>query len=270
MKQEIWLKNYGNVGTAKCGACGVTIISMATCEFDHVCAVAKGGETTVENMQAICRGCNSQKGTTNYRLPELTPKKINGFHEIITPEKKDPRYVFIFRDAEAVPFRQLVNSFKEFQQFFACRVETEAGFQLYDQYLCELDFIENSEGNALHDGFDQSINMFLNSDVWRLTSGCYENVKISALRIQWRADKINYSKSLKKIIIPVFQLKLEETTQNLKNVIQTWWGRKGNVPQLRNNDYDEWFWEIEHYDQRELTNFERQIKHAILKVKRNL
>lgn len=31
---------------------------------DHVIAESKGGETTFENLQTMCRPCNCQKGTT--------------------------------------------------------------------------------------------------------------------------------------------------------------------------------------------------------------
>lgn len=33
-------------------------------ECDHIIPVAMGGETTMDNLQTLCRGCNRKKGTT--------------------------------------------------------------------------------------------------------------------------------------------------------------------------------------------------------------
>lgn len=56
---------YGN----KCLACGSFDITR-----DHVVSVRNGGEDTLDNIQPLCKSCNSQKGTlaTDYR-PQSYP-----------------------------------------------------------------------------------------------------------------------------------------------------------------------------------------------------
>lgn len=47
----------------RCGSCGAT----TDLEVDHIVPVARGGQTTDENLQTLCKGCNAKKGT---RAPE--------------------------------------------------------------------------------------------------------------------------------------------------------------------------------------------------------
>lgn len=44
----------------KCLVCG----SQRMLRADHVIAESKGGPATLENLQTLCRNCNSKKGTT--------------------------------------------------------------------------------------------------------------------------------------------------------------------------------------------------------------
>jgi 5-methylcytosine-specific restriction endonuclease McrA len=61
---EAILELYGR----KCLACGVGE-GEGRLQIDHVIPVAKGGRTTVDNVQPLCGKCNRKKGTksTDYR-----------------------------------------------------------------------------------------------------------------------------------------------------------------------------------------------------------
>lgn len=43
----------------RCMACGAT----DDLSVDHIIAESKGGPTTLDNLQTLCRSCNSRKGT---------------------------------------------------------------------------------------------------------------------------------------------------------------------------------------------------------------
>lgn len=52
-------------GCAKCGAAKV--------EIDHIVPISLGGRNTIDNIQPLCRSCNSSKGTRiiKYELPKM-------------------------------------------------------------------------------------------------------------------------------------------------------------------------------------------------------
>jgi hypothetical protein len=52
MKAEVWSRDGG-----ECQECG----SNTYLEFDHVIPLAKGGATSVRNLQLLCHGCNLRK-----------------------------------------------------------------------------------------------------------------------------------------------------------------------------------------------------------------
>jgi 5-methylcytosine-specific restriction endonuclease McrA len=60
VKEEIF-RLYGE----KCLACG----SIKNIALDHIKPVSKGGENKIENLQPLCKSCNSKKGskTIDYR-----------------------------------------------------------------------------------------------------------------------------------------------------------------------------------------------------------
>jgi len=55
VRSEIWYRDGG-----QCVICGAS----EYLEFDHIIPLSKGGATSVENLQLLCRGCNSRKGSS--------------------------------------------------------------------------------------------------------------------------------------------------------------------------------------------------------------
>lgn len=53
LRRAVWARDKG-----RCLQCGAT----ERLECDHITAVVHGGETTLDNLQLLCRGCNKQKG----------------------------------------------------------------------------------------------------------------------------------------------------------------------------------------------------------------
>ncbi|MFE3955966.1 TerD family protein [Nocardia sp. NPDC059091] len=53
VKSQVWQRDAG-----KCAECG----SQEYLEFDHVIPWSRGGATSVDNLQILCRGCNLAKG----------------------------------------------------------------------------------------------------------------------------------------------------------------------------------------------------------------
>lgn len=57
IKRAVWSRDKG-----RCVQCSAT----EEIEYDHILAVAHGGENSVENIQLLCRPCNRQKGPKAY------------------------------------------------------------------------------------------------------------------------------------------------------------------------------------------------------------
>lgn len=49
----------------RCRRCGVSE-RYATLEIDHIIPISKGGKSTYENLQTLCRKCNYEKGNKRY------------------------------------------------------------------------------------------------------------------------------------------------------------------------------------------------------------
>ncbi|WP_075109753.1 GmrSD restriction endonuclease domain-containing protein [Bittarella massiliensis (ex Durand et al. 2017)] len=55
IKEHLFYPGY------KCSYCGNIILSLDDCEMDHIIPYAKGGSTTLENVQLLHRSCNRNK-----------------------------------------------------------------------------------------------------------------------------------------------------------------------------------------------------------------
>ncbi len=49
----------------RCRRCGVTN-KFAYLEIDHIIPISKGGKSTYDNLQTLCRKCNYEKGNNRY------------------------------------------------------------------------------------------------------------------------------------------------------------------------------------------------------------
>jgi 5-methylcytosine-specific restriction endonuclease McrA len=53
VKREVWRRDE-----VRCRYCG----SQEWLEYDHIVPVARGGPSTVRNVQLVCQSCNRKKG----------------------------------------------------------------------------------------------------------------------------------------------------------------------------------------------------------------
>ena len=47
----------------RCQMCG-KVFNQNVLEIDHIKPIAKGGKTTIDNLQTLCHDCNVKKGAT--------------------------------------------------------------------------------------------------------------------------------------------------------------------------------------------------------------
>jgi len=64
LKHEVFRKGGG-----QCARCGAT----DDLEYDHIYPYSRGGPTTLENLQLLCRDCNAKKRDKIPRSPPLSP-----------------------------------------------------------------------------------------------------------------------------------------------------------------------------------------------------
>ena len=78
IRNFVWVKYHGENNTGVCYCCGTSIQRYnANWHCSHVVAVAKGGETVVENLRTCCRHCNLSMGDQNL-YAYIEEKKLTG------------------------------------------------------------------------------------------------------------------------------------------------------------------------------------------------
>ncbi len=65
IKEEVWLKTYGDKVLVICTVCNHNRISAFNHECGHIISIAHGGNNDVSNLKSICRPCNSSMGMQN-------------------------------------------------------------------------------------------------------------------------------------------------------------------------------------------------------------
>ena len=88
--QAVLLNLEKHNGQLKCELCGKIIVSKKDCHFDHILAYTKGGKSTLENCQILCKDCNlskSDKEIHDFILEEKAKRFMLG--EDIENESKD-------------------------------------------------------------------------------------------------------------------------------------------------------------------------------------
>ncbi len=82
-----------NGGQLKCAVCGKILMSKAECHFDHILAYAKGGKSTLENCQILCKECNlskSDKEMHAFMLEEKAKRFMAGANIESDPAPSSP------------------------------------------------------------------------------------------------------------------------------------------------------------------------------------
>lgn len=64
---------FGERNTWKCGNCGKT----DNLTIDHIKAFSLGGENIIDNIQVLCRSCNSSKGGIEKKIKNENKRKLN-------------------------------------------------------------------------------------------------------------------------------------------------------------------------------------------------
>lgn len=64
LKENVWKKRNGENIEGKCYCCD-NKITFDAFECGHITAFAEGGETNVDNLEAICKKCNRSMGKLN-------------------------------------------------------------------------------------------------------------------------------------------------------------------------------------------------------------
>ncbi|MBE6687132.1 MAG: HNH endonuclease [Ruminococcaceae bacterium] len=70
-----------NNGQLKCAFCGKKLTMKSECHFDHIVAYTKGGKSTLDNCQILCKNCNmakSDKELHDFLLEEKAKKFMSG------------------------------------------------------------------------------------------------------------------------------------------------------------------------------------------------
>ena len=69
-KARIWKRD------PNCAKCGLPTGDIRKPEFDHVVALANGGENRESNLQVLCRGCHRVKTFVDVALKASTARRL--------------------------------------------------------------------------------------------------------------------------------------------------------------------------------------------------
>ena len=84
-----------NNGVICCTACGVKLLSIQECHFDHIFPFAKGGKSSAENCQILCTSCNlkkTDKELHDFLLEEKAMQFLMGETEIMPVQETSVNY----------------------------------------------------------------------------------------------------------------------------------------------------------------------------------
>lgn len=79
--QAVFSNLEKNNGQIKCEICGKILVSKTECHFDHIVAYSKGGKSTLDNCQILCKECNlskSDKELRDFMLEEKAKRFMSG------------------------------------------------------------------------------------------------------------------------------------------------------------------------------------------------
>lgn len=99
----------------RCRACGIGDVDSLQC--DHIVPESQGGETSLDNLQALCGVCNNRKGNTRMESLDIR-QPVDGFGDYA--EIMRDRSIFLEKLAEArqgeiVRLRAMVKVWREAQ-----------------------------------------------------------------------------------------------------------------------------------------------------------
>ena len=99
----------------RCRACGIGDVDALQC--DHIVPESKGGDSSLENLQALCGVCNNRKGNTD--IGELPRREASsGFGDYDTVMIERASFLRMLDDArvsENVRMRAMVQAWRDAQ-----------------------------------------------------------------------------------------------------------------------------------------------------------
>ena len=99
----------------RCRACGIGDVDALQC--DHIVPESRGGDSSLENLQALCGVCNNRKGNTD--IGELPRREVsNGFGDYDTVMIERASFLRMLDDArmsENVRMRTMVQTWRDAQ-----------------------------------------------------------------------------------------------------------------------------------------------------------
>ena len=214
LKDQTWSRDYDNQFMATCIACKTTTINSRNCEYDHITPVSKGGKSTLDNLQAICKSCNRKKATKTIRFtPDQTQINLDemlalSLNTVMLPPDRGPAMVPDHIPYESIaskpnPYSIMAKVFEEFHTYFHVRAHIRGGYgyhgesgeDLYTRYRLIIDDI--NEGKEPDVNMMQSLLcQFRNSEAWLGKDfddyNHYEKSKFAQLDAKWMKAKQEY------------------------------------------------------------------------------